>query len=1081
MRKTLALLAYLSLTPQPPTRETLATLFWPEYDQQHALSNLRRNLSSLAGSLPPTCLDVDRERVGLRGSQGIEIDVERFHRLLAGAEGHAHETGEMCPECLGMREQAVRLYRGDFFEGFNLKDCPEFDDWQFFQREGLRGEYGGVLEKLAGYYQGKGEWERGILHARSWLALDRLHEPAQRMLMGLYGQSGQKSAALRQYEECKRLMEQELGQPPETDTTLLYEEIRKESFAAARLEPIHGDGNAPERTTDIPLTKKVIHRPRLVSLLNQSIRMPLTLISASAGFGKTTLLAEWIAQSQDLIAWVSLDSSDNNPYRIVDCIANSILNVLPGTKVASAALKMLHTPQPVQISVILGSLINDLVALPHNLILILDDYHQIDSPAAHSVINFILDHLPENLHLIISTRSDPPISLGRLRANLQLSDIRTNDLRFTSDETQLFLTQAIGFPLSAQDMVSFEDKVEGWIAGIQLAALAIQSSQLSQSSSELRNFIRSFKGSHRYILDYLIEEVLNHQPEELRMFLLKTSVLDSMCASLCDSILVYDEGTKPEGDHRENSLESISSRPSAAILEYLDRANLFLVPLDDERIWYRYHHLFSDLLLQRLRQTWPEMMNELYLRAATWQEENGYLENAIRYALKAKDYQLATRLMDQIKVNLWSHGEVRMMLHWLKTMPEELIRSQPELSLDYAACLTLAGYFDDAEKWLQFTEDGYRQMDSYDQQASLRAQIMVPVYRSGSARLHGDYSRAIALGELALHHVPHSDVRYKGSSLLFLGQAHFFAGNTEKADQIISEAVGLNLASVHPAIYLCVRHDLAQLRVLQGRLREAREIYEQAQRSIKERGITIFAGTEYSGLGDLKREWNKLQAASQDIHTGIEMAEASDHAFFLLDAYLAGVRLAWAQKDWDAAWNCLQKAEAVVLRCPTSTEIETIRAWQARMHLVQGNLAEAEQWAEKKAGDGEVSYGPQKEFELLSRARIWLALGKTSQAASLLSRICIVAESSGRYGRLLEAQMLQALVSLADGKEALAIVELSEVFANAEPEGYVRLFLDEGEPMRLLLSKWLAQAGSNTLCRYASDLFAQFGTGAGKH
>jgi LuxR family maltose regulon positive regulatory protein len=322
--------------------------------------------------------------------------------------------------------------------------------------------------------------------------------------------------------------------------------------------------------------------------------------------------------------------------------------------------------------------------------------------------------------------------------------------------------------------------------------------------------------------------------------------------------------------------------------------------------------------------------------------------------------------------------------------------------------------------------------------------------------------------------VPGREIRYKGVTFLFLGQAYFYAGNTNSAEQVISDAIQTNLASGHDAAYLGACHDLAQLRVLQGRLQEAKTIYVQAPLPVKARGTTIYAGTEHSGLGDLKREWNELEAASVEIQKGIELAETSDHIFFLVDVYLARVRLAMAQKDWEAAWSYLRKVEEVVHRCPTSTEIESIRTWQARVHLAQGNLAQAGQWAETKGMESTGSYGPQKEFELLTLARVWLAQGETDQAVSLLGRIRIAAENAGRHGRALEAQILQALVDQAAGNETQAVTLLSRVLAQAEPEGYARLFIDEGAPMQRLLAQWLDHAGTDPLRDYAIHLLSQF-------
>jgi LuxR family maltose regulon positive regulatory protein len=508
------------------------------------------------------------------------------------------------------------------------------------------------------------------------------------------------------------------------------------------------------------------------------------------------------------------------------------------------------------------------------------------------------------------------------------------------------------------------------------------------------------------------------------------------------------------------------------VLVELERKNLFLIPLDDERQWYRYHHLFSDLLFQSLKQTQPEILNALYERAAAWLEGNGYLENAIGYALKAQDYALATRLMLQIKNTLWNRGEVRMLINWLNTLPEELVRSQPELCLAYAGCHLLVGYFDVTEKWLQLMEDDLGPITASDRYEAVWIQKIL-IYRSVCARFRGDFAAAIALGQSGLDKTPSTAVRDRGSALLFLGHAHFYAGNTDTAEQVLIDAVQTLQASGHTMACLNARHYLAQLWVQRGRLHEACEIYEQAILYAKEKGTPVYSGIEYVGLGDLKREWNQLEAAAAEIQQGLVLAEKGDFILTLMDVYPARVRLALSQKDWEAAWKYIQKAEQLAHRSPTSVEIEHLRAWRARLQLAQGNLVEAGLWAETKGAEIAESLDPQRESELLTVARIWLAQGRTDQAASLLERIQTAAENAGRHGRALEAQMLQALADQAAGKEKQAVEKIVLVLAQAEQEGYVRLFIDEGAPMAILLYKVATQTKPD-IRNYAERLLAAY-------
>lgn len=794
-------------------------------------------------------------------------------------------------------------------------------------------------------------------------------------------------------------------------------------------------------------TPNLVTRPRLTQQLDDALRQghPLILIAGPAGYGKTTLVTDWLSQASIPAAWLSLDEGDNDPVRFFTYVVAALQTI--DAKVDQSLLDRLHTI-PESPEAFVDALINDLAAANRPIILALDDYHVISSALIQEAMVYLLDHAPPNLHLLVQTRVDPPFRLARLRVRGVMTEIRDRDLRFTPEEVTAFLNSVHRLNLPAEQIAALESRTEGWPAGIQLAALSLQ----GLSPERVTQFIQAFSGSHHYVIDYLGDEVLRRQSEEVQSFLLQTSILKRLSAALCDAV------TGQQG--------------SRAMLELLEKSNLFLAPLDDERQWYRYHHLFSDLLFQRLKQTQSEMLGELYARAAAWLEQNGYLEHAVDYALKAQDYELAIRLMDQIKNDLWNRGEVRMLISWFSTLPEGLVRSQPDWSIFRAACLTLVGCFDIAEKWLQVAEEGLGPVTSSDRRAALRIQRIL-LYRSVGARFRGDFAAAIALSQSGLDRTLSTEVRDRGSALLFLGHAHYYAGNTDTAEQVLADAIQANLASGHNAAYLNACHYLAQLRVLQGRLREARAIYEQAARFAGELETPVHAGTEHAGLGDLEREWNQLEAAAVEIQKGLELAEAGDFIFFLTDVYPARVRLAMAQKDWEAAWSYLQKAEQVARRCPASIEIESLRSWQARLHLAQGNLAEAGQWAEMKGSEIAGPFDPQQEFELLTLARIWLAQGKTDHAGSLLERIRSAAEESKRYGRVLEAQMLQALVYQAAGNEAQAVEELSRVLTQAEPEGHVRLFLDEGAPMAKLLCK-VSTRTTTDIRAYAARLLAAY-------
>ncbi len=619
-------------------------------------------------------------------------------------------------------------------------------------------------------------------------------------------------------------------------------------------------------------TSSLVTRPRLNQLLDMGLGdgHRLILVVAPAGYGKTTLVVDWLGQSGVPSAWLQLDEADNGPVRFFTYFVASLQAVYP--QVGQSLLDALHRIVPESPEALVHSLINDLAAVDGPVLLALDDYHLIDARLVQEAMAYLLDHAPPNLHLVVLTRTDPPFPLPRLRVRGQMTEIRGADLRFTPAEMTAFLNALHGLNLPAEQIAALESRTEGWAAGVQLAALSLQGC----SPQEAAQFIEAFSGSHRYVIDYLGDEVLRRQPDEVQSFLLQTSILDRLCGPLCDAVL---------GE----------SRDSERMLMELERTNLFLIPLDDERHWYRYHHLFSDLLLQRLKQTQPDMVSALYLRAALWLEQNGYPQDGVGFALKAQDYELAIRLIEKVKYPLATRGELPLLIHWLNALPEDLARSQPELCFMHASMLTLAGYFEAAEKWLGLAEDGFAQLAPTDRHAALRLP-KIPIYRSVHARFRGDFSAAVALGQSALDQTPTTQLHDRAVAQLFLGQAHFHAGNTDAAEQLLPNAMQSGLASGHLTAYLNACHHLAQLRVLQGRLHDAKALCEQAIQVVGEQGAPVYSGVEHAGLGDLQREWNQLEAATAEIEKGLELAQAGNDVFFLTDVCLARCAWRWRRK-----------------------------------------------------------------------------------------------------------------------------------------------------------------------------------------
>ncbi|MBE3063400.1 MAG: hypothetical protein IMZ69_00040, partial [Spirochaetes bacterium] len=637
-RKVTALLAILSLDRRPQSREHLAALLWPEFDSQRAPANLRRALASLQASLGLGWLQADRETVAVAGPGEIRIDFEDLAGCVSEARAHHPAAGDrLCQQCEGKLRGVIGLYRGDFLEGFNLKDSPGFDQWQTQKRDELLHAMSWALERLAEASAEAGRWEEGIEQARRWLSLDELHEPAHRTLMFLYARAGKSSAALRQYEECARLLRAELGQEPEERTRTLHERIK-----LRKLDGPHGESTqappAARAQSREPLATRLrpplirpalVERARLFRLLDEGARRPLTLVSAPAGFGKTTLLAEWVERCGLPVAWVSLEEADNDPVRMLTGIASVLGQLEPG--LGEEALQMLYSMQIPSLPAVAGSLLADLARSPAPRVLVLDDYHLVGRTETQKILADLVQRMPAELHLVIATREDPALPLARLRARAQLAEVRADDLRFLPEEAAAFLRQVMGLDLSEEDVALLERRTEGWPAGLQMAALSLQ------SRNDPSEFIRSFGGSHKYVMDYLVGEVVDGQPVEVQEFLLRTSLLDRFCAGLCD--------------------ELVERTGSQAVLEGLDRANLFVVALDEERQWYRYHHLFAELLRHRLRQgREPAEIERLHLRAGGWLESSGDMEGAMRHYLACRHQGEALRLMGERHLAILTRG-----------------------------------------------------------------------------------------------------------------------------------------------------------------------------------------------------------------------------------------------------------------------------------------------------------------------------------------------------------------------------------------------------------------------------------------
>jgi len=815
-----------------------------------------------------------------------------------------------------------------------------------------------------------------------------------------------------------------------------------------------------------PPRSKIVLRPRLIERLNEGMHRKLTLISAAAGFGKTTLVSEWLAGCQRPVAWLSLDEGDNDPTRFLTYLVAALQTLPPktgGANIGAGVLAVLQSPQPPSTESILANLLNEITTIPDHFMLVLDDYHLIDSKPVDEALAFLLEHLPPHMHLVITTREDPQFPLARLRARGQLTELRAADLRFTPIEAAEFLNQAMSLQLSAENIAALEARTEGWITGLQLAALALQGSLSMQGQPDTSRFIQSFTGSHRFVLDYLVEEVLQQQPEHIRFFLLQTAILERLSGPLCDAVTRQKDGR--------------------GILETLERGNLFVIPLDDQRQWYRYHHLFNEVLLAHVLEEQPGQIPLLHKRASVWYEKNNLPAEAIRHALAARDFERAAVLIEKTYPAMDASFQSAAWLGWVRKLPGEVVRARPVLSFDYARALMDSGEFEASESWLQDAEqrlEGSAEGMVVTDEAQFRTlPVKIALARSNHAQVQGDIEGAVKYAELALELSPEEDSYSHAMAAVTLGMAYLSRGDLDGAQRALSvwmnycQRVGNIIFAIATSGYL------AGIIVAQGRLREAERTYKQSiQLASTHDQVRHVTANLYLGLGLLYHEQGDQQSAAQHLHKSGELGEQA-----LIDwPYrwrLAQARLKEAEGDLETALDLLDEARRLYVRT-SMPDFHPIDALKARVYLRQGRLSEALAWAHERglSVDDDLSY--LGEFEHITLARVLIAqhqnyplAGSIHEAIALLERLLQAAEAGGRMGSVIEILVVQALALQAQGNVSQAIASMERALALAEPEGYVRIFVDEGEAMRLLIEKQ-SRNRDHPLSAYVDKLLAAF-------
>lgn len=790
-----------------------------------------------------------------------------------------------------------------------------------------------------------------------------------------------------------------------------------------------------------PARPNRVPRPRLIEQL--MVLRPLTLVAAPAGFGKTTLLSDWIPKSKHCVTWLSLDEGDNDPIRFWVYVIAALQKLR--TDLGEDALALLKSPQLPPITAILSTLINEIVSFPEDFFIVLDDYHLIKTQSIHEALTFLLDHLPAQMHIILTTRADPPLPVARLRTRNQLTELRADDLRFTSDEAAMFLNEVMGLRLSADDIAVLESRTEGWIAGLQLAALSMQ------DRDDLTGFIKAFSGGHRHVLTYLAEEVLEHCPEGTLDFLLLTSILDQLCGPLCDAVT--------EGND------------SQALLQKLEQANLFIVPLDIEEKWFRYHHLFADVLRARLQQTQSNLMPVLHRRASAWYEQNGLIAEAVNHALAAQEWeraaQLLTLIVNQIVGMDTLAGQAQSILRWLTALPAAVVRTNPTFCFYHATVLMFTGQLGEAEAWLDSAERTVQLNTPLD---AARATLgWVALLRADIARGRGDLASGIVLARRALELLPGTEASGRAVAQLNLAHAYLATGDvTQSAECIAEDAIAKLRGMGNLFATMIAITNLARLQALQGRCHQAAATFALAEHVAPGGGRLqdlLNGAAFYIGLGDLLREWNELEGAHQQLTRGMELVRGmlSVDADVVAMAYVAFAKLRQASGDLSGALHLLDEFAQLGRErgffAPVVARGEAIRI---QLCLSGEYLGDAILWAEKSglhSDDNELSY--LREIEYLTLVRVFIAQHRMEDALRLLANMLPTAEAGGRKGRVIEILMLRALALRVNHLSAEALGALTSALVLAEPEGYVRTFLDEGESMREAIRYWRLMTGRN--------------------
>lgn len=830
-----------------------------------------------------------------------------------------------------------------------------------------------------------------------------------------------------------------------------------------------------------PSRINLVRRPRLIHHLNTGIERKLTVVTAPAGSGKTTLLSDWAVQQDIRIAWLSLDTQENDTDRFLTYFISALQSVEPSLKLMESITALRQAPQSTPRDVILTLMVNELAKIQDPLGIVLDDYHLISNQEIHDILIFLLEHLPQDVHFIIASRTDPSLPLAKLRANDQLLEITELDLRFTSDEVTTFIHDVMGLELSAIDIATLVARTEGWIAGLQLAALSLEGRQ------DPTSFIASLSGTHRYILDYLSEEVFNELPAVLQIFLLWISPLRSFNNNLCDAVV--GDLFQKDWDLSLPPWDAISRLDSKVVLEFLDDSHLFVVPLDYERQWYRFHTLFSDFLQDRLANRYLDKVPELHRRAAEWFSESGFIAEAIHHTLSAGDVNHAAELITRQVKSLLAQGETSTLIRWIEALPPEVLLSRPTLDLALAWCRLLSDpvgfekifheHVDRLKKSLGVSDEtvlrelGESEAGSQER-ATLSEYVLLMAFL---ARNQGELDRTIVLFKAAVKSLAQDDHFTRAFALGGLASTYVRTGKLELAESALARAAESGLQSSSAYAFIAPKDWEATMQALQGRLNQAVATYRTAIDYILEQGVEglPLTGHAFVGLAEILLEKNQLNEALAHVEEGIRRGVQVNDVDALREGYLIKARILVPMGDERGYRKAMKKGYDIARKIPSLLCLQEVQAWDAILNIARGEITSAAGWASNRGLTTPVDLDTvetAQEIERRAFARLLVAQRKIPEAEAVLESLLSWTEVNGLVRSTIEILALLSLVQHATGGREQALRTLARALMQAEPEGYVRTFIDAGPMMATLLRSAAAQGHSP---EYVNQLLNAFG------